>query len=175
MSNCAGNEFDTYAKVLVNAAGPFCDSVRNMADKEAKQMICPSSGVHIVLPDYYSPQGMGLIVPKTKDGRVVFMLPWLGRTVAGTTDSNTDITMLPEPHEDEIQFILDAISDYLNVKVCKFPCPESYIPKQSSFLYYNFISVFLVFLLYSFQRSAVSQTAKEKKLYLHYLLSQFQL
>ncbi|KAL0340701.1 UNVERIFIED_CONTAM: Glycerol-3-phosphate dehydrogenase SDP6, mitochondrial [Sesamum radiatum] len=115
--NLSGKEFDTYAKVVVNAAGPFCDSVRKMADKEAKPIICPSSGVHIVLPDYYSPEGMGLIVPKTKDGRVVFMLPWLGRTVAGTTDSNTSITMLPEPHEDEIEFILDAISDYLNVKV----------------------------------------------------------
>ncbi|KAL0403506.1 UNVERIFIED_CONTAM: Glycerol-3-phosphate dehydrogenase SDP6, mitochondrial [Sesamum radiatum] len=116
-NNLSGKEFDTYAKVVVNAAGPFCDSVRKMADKEAKPIICPSSGVHIVLPDYYSPEGMGLIVPKTKDGRVVFMLPWLGRTVAGTTDSNTSITMLPEPHEDEIEFILDAISDYLNVKV----------------------------------------------------------
>lgn len=115
--NLSGKEFETYAKVIVNAAGPFCDSVRKMADKDARTMICPSSGVHIVLPDYYSPEGMGLIVPKTKDGRVVFMLPWLGRTVAGTTDSNTIITPLPEPHEDEIQFILDAISDYLNVKV----------------------------------------------------------
>nr|GEX64523.1 glycerol-3-phosphate dehydrogenase SDP6, mitochondrial [Tanacetum cinerariifolium] len=115
--NLSGTEFDTYAKVVVNAGGPFCDSVRNLADKDAKAMICPSSGVHIVLPDYYSPEGMGLIVPKTKDGRVVFMLPWLGRTVAGTTDSNTSITMLPEPHEDEIEFILDAICDYLNVKV----------------------------------------------------------
>ncbi|KAK4489656.1 hypothetical protein RD792_005468 [Penstemon davidsonii] len=116
-NNLSGKEFDTYAKVVVNAAGPFCDSVRNMVDNEAKPMISPSSGVHIVLPDYYSPEGMGLIVPKTKDGRVVFMLPWLGRTVAGTTDSNTSITMLPEPHEDEIGFILDAISDYLNIKV----------------------------------------------------------
>ncbi|KAG8645278.1 hypothetical protein MANES_10G050100v8 [Manihot esculenta] len=88
-----------------------------MAKNDAQPMICPSSGVHVVLPDYYSPEGMGLIVPKTKDGRVVFMLPWLGRTVAGTTDSNTDIAVLPEPHEDEIQFILDAISDYLSVKV----------------------------------------------------------
>lgn len=109
--------FETYAKVVVNAAGPFCDSVRKMANKDAQPMICPSSGVHIVLPDYYSPEGMGLIVPKTKDGRVVFMLPWLGRTIAGTTDSSTTITMLPEPHEDEIQFILDAICDYLNVQV----------------------------------------------------------
>ncbi|BFG22400.1 hypothetical protein CerSpe_086750 [Prunus speciosa] len=115
--NLSGKEFDTYAKVVVNAAGPFCDSVRKLADKDVKPMICPSSGVHIVLPDYYSPEGMGLIVPKTKDGRVVFMLPWLGRTIAGTTDSNTPITLLPEPHEDEIQFILDAICDYLNVKV----------------------------------------------------------
>lgn len=115
--NLSGKEFDTYAKVVVNAGGPFCDSIRKLADKDAQTMICPSSGVHIVLPDYYSPEGMGLIVPKTKDGRVVFMLPWLGRTVAGTTDSNTSITMLPEPHEDEIQFILDAICDYLNVKV----------------------------------------------------------
>lgn len=101
----------------MNAGGPFCDSIRKMANKNAQEMISPSSGVHIILPDYYSPEGMGLIVPKTKDGRVVFMLPWLGRTVAGTTDSNTSITFLPEPHEDEIQFILDAISDYLNVKV----------------------------------------------------------
>ncbi|CAL9069202.1 glycerol-3-phosphate dehydrogenase SDP6, mitochondrial-like [Musa acuminata AAA Group] len=113
----SGKEFDAYAKVVVNAAGPFCDSVRKMANKDLSAMICPSSGVHIVLPDYYSPEGMGLIVPKTKDGRVVFMLPWLGRTIAGTTDSNTAITMLPEPHEDEIQFILDAICNYLNVQV----------------------------------------------------------
>lgn len=107
---------------MVNAAGPFCDFVRKLADKAAVPMISPSSGVHIVLPDYYSPDGMGLIVPKTKDGRVVFMLPWLGRTLAGTTDSNTDITMLPEPHEDEIQFILDALSDYLCIKVCIILC-----------------------------------------------------
>eukprot|EP00252_Welwitschia_mirabilis_P011436 TRINITY_DN25692_c0_g1_i1.p1 TRINITY_DN25692_c0_g1~~TRINITY_DN25692_c0_g1_i1.p1 ORF type:complete len:643 (+),score=145.85 TRINITY_DN25692_c0_g1_i1:408-2336(+) len=112
-----GNEFDIYARVIVNAAGPFCDEVRKMADKDVQNIICPSSGVHIVLPDYYSPEGMGLIVPKTKDGRVVFMLPWLGRTIAGTTDSGTILTMVPEPKEEEIQFILDAISDYLHVKV----------------------------------------------------------
>eukprot|EP00249_Psilotum_nudum_P023306 c28824_g3_i1 orf=418-2373(-) len=112
-----GKEFNVHAKVVVNAGGPFCDDVLQLAEKGATPIISPSSGVHIVLPDYYSPQGMGLIVPKTKDGRVVFLLPWLGRTVAGTTDSSTSITMLPEPHEEEIEFILDAISDYLCVKV----------------------------------------------------------
>ena len=48
-------------------------------------MIMPSAGVHVTLPDYYSPQHLGMIVPKTKDGRVVFMLPWLEATIAGTT------------------------------------------------------------------------------------------
>ncbi|KAJ7537587.1 hypothetical protein O6H91_11G012700 [Diphasiastrum complanatum] len=116
--NLTGKEFDVHTKVVVNAGGAFSDEVRKMADKDEKiPIITPSSGVHIVLPDYYSADAMGLIVPKTKDGRVVFMLPWLGRTLAGTTDSSTKLTMYPEPQEEEIQFILDAISDYLAVKV----------------------------------------------------------
>ena len=48
-------------------------------------MIMPSAGVHVTLPDYYSPEHLGMIVPKTKDGRVVFMLPWENATIAGTT------------------------------------------------------------------------------------------
>lgn len=112
-----GEEFDVYARAVINATGPFTDSVRQMEDKTVKKMIVPSSGVHITLPSYYSPEGMGLIVPKTKDGRVVFMLPWLGRTIAGTTDSNTEITALPQPHADEVAFILDALADYLRIEV----------------------------------------------------------
>lgn len=112
-----GDEFDVYAKVLINATGPFTDSIRKMEDGKANSMIVPSAGVHITLPSYYSPDGMGLIVPKTKDGRVVFMLPWLGRTIAGTTDSSTEITALPEAHSDEVSFILDALSDYLRIDV----------------------------------------------------------
>ena len=48
-------------------------------------MVTPSAGVHVTLPDYYSPENLGMIVPKTKDGRVVFMLPWKEATIAGTT------------------------------------------------------------------------------------------
>ncbi|XP_058078054.1 glycerol-3-phosphate dehydrogenase SDP6, mitochondrial-like isoform X2 [Magnolia sinica] len=115
--NLTGNEFNVYAKVVVNAAGPFCDALRKMADSTTPNIICPSSGAHVVLPDYYTPEGMGLIVPKTKDGRVVFMLPWQGKTLAGTTDSGSEITSLPQPREEEIDFIMHAISDYLNIKV----------------------------------------------------------
>ncbi len=36
------------------------------------------------------------------------MLPWLGKTIAGTTEGPTPITDLPQPHENEISFILEA-------------------------------------------------------------------
>eukprot|EP00884_Botryococcus_braunii_P011342 jgi/Botrbrau1/20208/Bobra.31_1s0005.1 len=112
-----GGTIQVYAKQVINAAGPFCDSVRQLSDPNCQPMIMPSSGVHITLPDYYSPEVTGLIVPKTKDGRVVFMLPWLEATIAGTTDSSSEILMQPVPTEEEIQFILDAISEYLTVDV----------------------------------------------------------
>lgn len=113
----SGRQQDVYARTVVNAAGPFSDQVRHMSEPSSPPMIMPSSGVHVTLPDYYSPENVGMIVPKTKDGRVVFMLPWLDQTIAGTTDSSTDITMTPQPTEEEIRFILEAIADYLTVKV----------------------------------------------------------
>ena len=70
---------------VINATGPFVDKIRRLSDDTAPRMIMPSSGVHVTLPDYYSPEHLGMIVPKTKDGRVVFMLPWQSATIAGTT------------------------------------------------------------------------------------------
>jgi len=115
--NESGKQFDVYAKTVVNATGPFVDAVREMDEKEAAKMITPSAGVHLVLPDYYSPKEYGLIVPRTKDGRVLFVLPWLDHTIVGTTDSKTDITMRPKPKEEEINFIIDEIKDLLTVDV----------------------------------------------------------
>jgi len=112
-----GREWDVRAKVVINATGPFSDNIRKMVDPELENIISPSSGVHIILPDYYSSRTTGLIVPRTKDGRVVFLLPWQGQTIAGTTDTPTQVTHYPEPHEAEIQFILDTIADYVDLKV----------------------------------------------------------
>jgi len=82
-----------------------------------QQMIAPSSGVHVVLSDQYCPAGMGLIIPETSDGRVIFMLPWEGSTVVGTTDAPAPVQALPRPYEHEVQFILKEVSNYLNHEV----------------------------------------------------------
>jgi glycerol-3-phosphate dehydrogenase len=43
------------------------------------------------------PADSGIIIPKTSDGRILFILNYLGHTMAGTTDDLVDITHYPEP------------------------------------------------------------------------------
>jgi glycerol-3-phosphate dehydrogenase len=106
-------EFTIKAKGIINATGPFCDSIRKMDEPSIKEIVAPSSGAHVVLPGYYSPAKMGLLDPKTSDGRVIFFLPWQGNTIAGTTDAPTAITQNPVAGEEEIDWILSEIRHYL--------------------------------------------------------------
>ncbi len=78
-----------------------------------KPIVSPSSGVHVTLPNYYSPRTMGLLDPATSDGRVIFFLPWHGNTIAGTTDTPTNVSDVPIPKEEEIEWILEEIKRYV--------------------------------------------------------------
>lgn len=112
--NIGGGEWSVKAKVIINATGPFTDSLRQMDDPTTRTICAPSSGVHITLPGYYSPDSMGLLDPSTSDGRVIFFLPWQKFTIAGTTDRPCEVSRNPSPTEDDIQFILKEIKKYLN-------------------------------------------------------------
>ncbi|XP_069554417.1 glycerol-3-phosphate dehydrogenase, mitochondrial [Brachyistius frenatus] len=113
----SGQEFDVKAKCVINATGPFTDSLRKMDNQETQNICQPSAGVHIVIPGYYSPDNMGLLDPATSDGRVIFFLPWENMTIAGTTDTPTSVTAHPIPGEDDINFILREVRNYLNADV----------------------------------------------------------
>ncbi|KAF7513416.1 hypothetical protein GJ744_009837 [Endocarpon pusillum] len=106
-------QFVIRAKGVINATGPFCDSIRKLDEPGEQEIVAPSSGVHVVLPGYYSPADMGLIDPSSSDGRVIFFLPWQGNTIAGTTDAPTEISEQPIAGEDEIRWILNEIKSYL--------------------------------------------------------------
>ncbi|MEQ2196406.1 hypothetical protein XENOCAPTIV_025555 [Xenoophorus captivus] len=60
---------------------------------------------------------MGLLDPATSDGRVIFFLPWENMTIAGTTDTPTNVTAHPIPGEDDINFILREVRNYLSPDV----------------------------------------------------------
>ena len=106
-------EFRIRAKGVINATGPFTDGIRKMDDPSVQEIVAPSSGVHVILPGYYSPENMGLIDPHTSDGRVIFFLPWQGNTIAGTTDAPCEIKQNPVAGEEEIDWILSEIRGYL--------------------------------------------------------------
>ncbi len=110
-----GREFRATAKVVVNAAGPFADSVRRMADPAATAMIAPSQGVHLVFDRSFLPGDSAIMVPHTSDGRVMFAIPWHNHTVVGTTDTPLEsATLDPTAQQQEIDFILSTAGLYLH-------------------------------------------------------------
>src|SRR5262249_55678322 len=82
-----GEELRLAARAVVNATGPFCDAVRRMADPAAAPLIAPSQGAHVVLPRRFLGGDVALMVPHTRDKRVLFALPWHGHVLVGTTDT----------------------------------------------------------------------------------------
>jgi len=107
----------TKAKVVINATGPFTDNIRKLDNPDAKPMVTTSSGVHIVLDKKFSPPNTALLIPETEDGRVLFLLPWEGQTIVGTTDNPAKITTNPEVSEEEIEYLLRHVDKYFSVPV----------------------------------------------------------
>jgi glycerol-3-phosphate dehydrogenase len=99
---------------VINATGIFADSVRRLDDPKSEPLLSPSQGVHIVVPQRFLPGDTALMVPRTEDGRVLFAVPWHGRTLIGTTDTPVpDIAVEPRPLEAEIDFVLRTAAAYL--------------------------------------------------------------
>jgi glycerol-3-phosphate dehydrogenase len=102
------------ARSVINATGPFCDELRRVDEPGSKPMIAPSQGVHIVLSREFLPGVTAIMVPHTRDGRVMFAIPWHGHAVVGTTDTPIPASTLePSPQTQEIDFILETAHDYL--------------------------------------------------------------
>jgi len=109
-----GKRHTAPAKVVINATGPFSDGVRRLDDPQAAAMIAPSQGVHLVFDRSFLPGDSAIMVPHTRDGRVMFAIPWHGHTVVGTTDTPIEESSLePEPMEKEIDFIIETAAQYL--------------------------------------------------------------
>jgi len=103
------------ARIVVNATGVFTDSVRQMADPGAEELVVTSQGIHLVFDRSFLKGDTALMVPRTSDGRVLFVIPWHGHAVAGTTDTPVDAPSLePRPLDEEIEFILETAARYLS-------------------------------------------------------------
>ena len=113
-----GKTYDINAKAVINATGVWVDQFR-MEDGQAlgrdvKAMVAPSQGVHIVVGKSFLPGNHAMLIPKTADGRVLFAVPWLGKTILGTTDTpRRDVVREPLAFSEEVDFILNESARYL--------------------------------------------------------------
>lgn len=112
----SGSQYPIACKALINATGPFADHLRQMANPSLAPRIQVSRGAHIVLPSEFWPGSEALLIPKTHDGRVVFVIPWMGHTLVGTTDEPDALTLDPEVLVEEKTYLLDYFNQYAKRK-----------------------------------------------------------
>jgi glycerol-3-phosphate dehydrogenase len=111
----SGDEFVVQADNVINATGVWADRLRpdELHDEAEVPIIRPSRGTHVTFRHEDVPLVAGAIVP-AGGGRSIFALPWLGRTLIGTTDNDYDgdgLEHIP-PSEEDIQYLLDATNSY---------------------------------------------------------------
>ena len=113
-----GREFDIAARCVVNAAGVWVDQLRLQdgvaSGSAARPIVAPSQGVHVVVDRSFLPGDHAMLIPRTADGRVLFAVPWLGKTILGTTDTpRRDLPREPSAFRQEVDFILTESARYL--------------------------------------------------------------
>jgi glycerol-3-phosphate dehydrogenase len=118
----SGETLALQAACVVNATGVWVDGLR-MKDQEVSAqgrakpftaLVAPSQGVHLVVDREFLGGNQALMVPKTRDGRVLFAVPWLGKLILGTTDTpRDDLSHEPLAFTAEVDFILEEAGRYL--------------------------------------------------------------
>jgi len=115
----SGETWQVKSRGVINATGPFVDKIRWMDDPDAPKILSASTGIHIVLDKRFAPPDTGLMIPETEDGRVLFVLPWEGHALVGTTDEPAEVTEHPQPLDSEIDYLLRHVTRYFNLQVEK--------------------------------------------------------
>lgn len=119
LDTLSGESFTIRAKVIVNATGTHADGLRQQANSQQGQRMRASKGAHVILPGSAMPQASSqtepaaLLVPKTKDGRVLFAIPWRGQWLIGTTDTEADPTDVPALLPDEAAYLLAEVNQFV--------------------------------------------------------------
>ncbi|UCV06422.1 glycerol-3-phosphate dehydrogenase/oxidase [Dechloromonas denitrificans] len=105
----SGERFELSAKVVINATGVYVDAVRRFEAPAASPVLMPSQGIHLVLDAAFLPGETALLIPETADGRVMFAIPWQGKVLLGTTDTERhDLPDEPQPFAGEVDFLLQT-------------------------------------------------------------------
>lgn len=99
------------ANCVINCTGVFADKIRRLDNPLVPRRVLPVQGSHAIFPMKFSSKKMGLLIPKTVDDRVLFIIPWLNHTLVGTTDIRIDQPSVePQVKYNELEFFYREIA-----------------------------------------------------------------
>jgi len=116
----SGERMEVHADNVVNATGVFADQVRpeELLGEEDVPRISPSRGTHLLIDQADLPMGKAACIVPAGEGRMIFSLPWYGRTLVGTTDNDFDGDIThPRPAEDDVAYLLEAVNDFFGTSL----------------------------------------------------------
>lgn len=104
-------QYTVRAKAVVNATGAWADQLR--AGLGAKPLLRPLRGSHLVVPFWRLPVAQSISMMHPRDGRPVFLYPWEGATLIGTTDLDHTGDLHTEAciTQAEVDYLLEAVND----------------------------------------------------------------
>jgi glycerol-3-phosphate dehydrogenase len=107
----SGQQYQLRAKAVVNATGAWADQLRGAVG--GKPMLRPLRGSHLVLPFWRLPVAQAISLLHPRDGRPVFLYPWEGATLIGTTDLDhrDDLDIEACITQTEVDYLIEAVND----------------------------------------------------------------
>ena len=111
---CGGDRLEVQADNVINATGVWADRIApgELHSEAELPQIVPSRGTHVLLSQARLPLCAGAIVP-VADGRSIFALPWLGRSLVGTTDETYEGGIEHvQPSQPDVDYLLGAINEF---------------------------------------------------------------
>jgi glycerol-3-phosphate dehydrogenase len=116
----SGERIEVAADHVVNATGVFADRIRpeELLGEEDVPRIAPSRGTHLLIDQADLPMGEAACIVPAGEGRMIFSLPWYGRTLVGTTDNDFEgDTVHPRPAEEDVAYLLEAVNDFFGTSL----------------------------------------------------------
>lgn len=114
-----GKVVDIHGDITINCGGPWADIILGFAKKDAgTEQLRRSEGIHIITKKLVNDHIVGTV---TARGRHIFIIPWRGRSIIGTTDK--EYIGSPDDYhvtEQSIRELLDEVNDSFGMKPLTF-------------------------------------------------------
>ncbi|HEY7349101.1 MAG TPA: glycerol-3-phosphate dehydrogenase/oxidase [Ktedonobacterales bacterium] len=111
-----GRELTIQARHFVNAGGVWAERIEALTGGAAQIEVQPSKGVHLVVSrERLRLEEMAIVLPQTEDNRILFVIPWEGRAIIGTTDTGAGDLDHPTTSQEDIEYLIRHVNRYLDV------------------------------------------------------------